>query len=202
MAFTPTHPIIMKLNSILRFSATYTSALAIACLWATSATAWAEESVRQQRFEIFAASQWTTSGKISNFRFSDNFVGGLGLGYNFTDQINVNTDVMFSRVSMASQTTGVSLDANHIAAHVNLDYYLFKSALTPFLTGGVGVDSYDGSQGLTAISKAELSYKVGGGLRWDLTKHIFAKGLYRAAWADIHKTDAAHTISLMLGVKF
>ena len=192
----------MKRNSIVRFSAPLISALTVVCLWTASTTAGAEESVRQQRFEIFAASQWTTSGKISNFRFSDNFVGGLGLGYNFTDQINVNTDVMFSRVSLASQTTGVTLDANHIAAHVNLDYYLFKSALTPFVTGGVGVDSYDGSQGLTKISKAELSYKVGGGLRWDISRHIFAKGLYRIAWADIHKTDSAHTISLMLGVKF
>lgn len=192
----------MKRNSIVQFGALFTAVLTGACLLTAFATAGAEESVRQQKFEVFGASQWTTSGKISNFRFSDNFVGGLGLGYNFTDQINVNTDVMFSRVNLASQSTGVKLDANHIAAHVNLDYYLFKSALTPFVTGGVGVDSYDGSQGLTSISKTELSYKVGGGLRWDLTKHIFVKGLYRAAWADIRKTDSAHTISLMLGVKF
>ncbi|PAW85610.1 MAG: hypothetical protein B9S33_09440 [Pedosphaera sp. Tous-C6FEB] len=192
----------MKSISIQRLRAVSTAVCAGICLLSLATGAGAEESVRQQKFEIFGVSQWTTSGKISNFRFSNNFVGGLGLGYNFTDQINVNTDVMFSRVNLASQGTGARLDANHIAAHVNLDYYLFKSALTPFLTGGVGVDSYDGSQGITAISKTELSYKVGGGLRWDLSKRMFAKGLYRAAWADIHKTDSAHTIALMLGVKF
>ena len=192
----------MKNNSIKRLGSTLASALTGACLLTVAATASAEESVRQQKVDVFAVGQWTTSGKISAFRFSDTFVGGLGLGYNFTDQINVNTDVIFSRVDLTSQTTGLKVDANNIAAHANVDYYLFKSALTPFVTGGIGVDSYDGSQGVTAISKVSFAYKVGGGVRWDLTKHIFAKGLYRAAWADIRKTDAAHTISLMLGVKF
>lgn len=192
----------MKHDSIKRCAATFTSIFAGTCCLTMVSAAGAEESVRQQRFEVFTVGQWSTTGKISSFRFSDSFVGGLGLGYNFTDQINVNTDVIFSQVNLASQTTGVRLDANHIAAHANLDYYLFKSALTPFLTGGIGVDSYDGSQGATAISKAEFAYKVGGGLRWDITKHIFAKGLYRVAWADVSKTDAAHTISLMLGFKF
>lgn len=192
----------MNNDSIKRLTASFTCALTGACLLTAVTTAGAEESVRQQRFEFFTVGQWTTTGKISAFRFSESFAGGLGLGYNFTDQINVNTDVLFSQVNLTSRATGVRLDANHIAAHANLDYYLFKSALTPFLTGGIGVDSYDGSQGATAISKADLSYKVGGGLRWDITRHIFAKGLYRVAWADISKTDAAHTISLMVGLKF
>ncbi len=192
----------MKINTLRQLSSAFAIALIATTLLVLTGKAGAEESVRQQRFEVFTVGQWTTTGKISDFRFSESFVGGLGVGYNFTDHINVNTDVTFSQVNLTSKSTGAKLDANHISAHANLDYYVFKSALTPFLTGGLGVDSYDGSQGVTAISKAELSYKVGGGLRWDITKHIFAKGLYRIAWADIRKSDAAQTVSLMLGFKF
>ena len=161
---------------------------------------WAEDFHRAHKFETFAVGQWTGSDKAGVLHFGSDFGGGLGLGYNLNDHFNVNTDVVFSRVKVADSTATFRTDANHIAAHVNLEAYLFQGPITPFLTGGLGVDDYDGSKG--TISKAALSYKVGAGLRWDINSTIFAKAMYRTAWADIQNSERFHTVSLMLGIKF
>lgn len=163
---------------------------------------WAADFHRAHKFETFAVGQWTGADKAGILRFGNDFGGGLGLGYNLTDHFNVNTDVVFSRVKLERGSANVTTDANHIAAHVNLDAYLLQGPITPFLTGGLGVDSFDGSSGTLKISKSELSYKVGAGLRWDLNSTIFAKAMYRIAWADIQNSERFHTISLMLGLKF
>ena len=155
---------------------------------------------RAHKFETFAVGQWTGADRAGILRFGNDFGGGLGIGYNLTDHLNVNTDVVFSRVNVANSTATFKTDANHIAAHVNLDAYLLQGPIAPFLTGGLGVDSYDGSKG--TLSKSELSYKVGAGLRWDLNSTIFAKAMYRIAWADIQNSERFHTVSLMLGFKF
>ena len=162
----------------------------------------AEDFHRAHKFETFAVGQWSGADKSGILRFGNDFGGGLGLGYNLTDHFNVNTDVVFSRVNLANSTATFRTDANHIAAHVNLEAYLFQGPLTPFLTGGLGVDSFDGSSSTLRISKSELSYKVGAGLRWDLNSTIFAKAMYRIAWADIQNSERFHTISVMLGIKF
>ena len=155
---------------------------------------------RAHKFETFAVGQWSGADKSGILRFGNDFGGGLGLGYNLTDHLNINTDVVFSRVKLADSTATFRTDANHIAAHVNLDAYLLQGPIAPFLTGGLGVDDYDGSKG--TISRAALSYKVGAGLRWDINSTFFAKAMYRTAWADIQNSERFHTVSLMLGIKF
>ncbi|GDY19179.1 hypothetical protein LBMAG56_05240 [Verrucomicrobiota bacterium] len=160
----------------------------------------AEDFHRAHKFETFAVGQWAGSDKSGLLKFGKDFGGGLGLGYNLTDHLNVNTDVVFSKVKIEKGSATFNTDATHISAHVNLDAYLFQGPIAPFLTGGVGVDNYDGSQG--TISKSALSYKVGAGLRWDINSTFFAKAVYRTAWADIQNSERFHRVSVMFGVKF
>ncbi len=190
----PTDPRIMNLTKFL--------SLAASLLLLGGPAVSAADFHRAHKFETFAVGQWTGSDKAGILRFGNDFGGGLGLGYNLTDHLNVNTDVVFSRVSLERGSATVKTDANHIAAHVNLDAYLLQGPIAPFLTGGLGVDSFDGSSGTLKISKSELSYKVGAGLRWDINSTFFAKAMYRIAWADIQNSERFHTVSLMLGIKF
>ena len=53
--------------------------LAAALLLNSGISAFADESPRQQQMEVFAIGQWSGSGKVTSFRFSDNFLGGLGV---------------------------------------------------------------------------------------------------------------------------
>lgn len=162
----------------------------------------AEGFHRAHKFETFAVGQWEGSDKSGLLRFGKDFGGGIGVGYNLTDHLNINTDVVFSKVNVTDQGVNLSANTTHISGHVNLDTYLLQGPIAPFLTGGIGVNSFDGSNGAFKISKSELSYKVGAGLRWDLTNSLFAKAVYRTAWADIRNSERFHTVSLMLGVKF
>ena len=175
-------------------------ALAALTVIAGASVVSAEDFHRAHKFETFAVGQWAGCDKSSALHFSKDFGGGLGLGYNLTDHFNLNTDVVFSQVKIASGGVNVSDNTTHISGHVNADAYIFQGPLTPFVTGGLGVDDYDGRNGVPA--KAALSYKVGAGLRWDINSTIFAKAVYRIAFADIQNSERFHTVSLMLGVKF
>jgi opacity protein-like surface antigen len=166
-----------------------------------AASASAEDFHRSQKFETFAVGQWEGADKSGILNFGKDFGGGLGVGYNLTDHFNVNVDAVFSKVSVGNGAT-IAPDTTHIRGCANLDYNIFQGPLTPFITGGIGVNNYDGSQGTFKLSKSELEYKVGAGLRWDINKVLFAKGLYRTAWSDIRNSERFHTVSIMLGVKF
>ena len=173
--------------------------LAVLALIVGGSVVAAEDFHRAHKFETFAVGQWTGADKSGVLNFSKDFGGGLGVGYNLTDHFNLNTDVVFSQVKI-KEGVNVSPNTTHISGHLNVDGYLFQGPLTPLLTAGLGVDDYDGRNGVP--SKAALSYKVGAGLRWDINSTLFAKAVYRIAWADIRNSERFHTVSVMLGVKF
>src|SRR5436190_3689034 len=83
------------------------------------------------------------NGTRGNLKLDDLFAGGINFGYNITDHLNVNTDMLFTDVDLRFSGGGFSLhdDAPAILWTVNLDYYILPTRFTPYLSAGVGLVS-------------------------------------------------------------
>ncbi len=169
----------------------------------------AQDYSRQGKSEIFGMFQtWSGDtldvdlglGYGESGTIGSSTLYGLGAGYNYTDNLNLNTDWLFGSQdwtltipSMGSATEKMSISNWDI----NLDYNILKSRFTPLVTGGFGFchisDDY-------LASETDLSFNVGLGCRWDITDNIAIKALYRLTWVDIQDADMASFDGFTLSV--
>ena len=105
------------------------------------------------------------------------YTGGVGLGANLNDYINLNTEIGGGTLDVDGtfRNTRGSGSAGVFETKVNLDWNIFKTRLTPVITGGFGLLNLS-ARGYSAWA---YTYGGGGGLRWDFTDRFFAKAIYR-----------------------
>ncbi len=171
----------------------------------------ADGGTRTHEYDFFGAVQIlgddrdTFGNGASAVRQDDTIVGGIGVGWFINEHLNLNTDVMFGVVDLIGSIRTVQADFG--LWNVNLDWYPWKSAITPVLTGGVGLLSYRAQMAPVSQSGFEdedFSYNLGGGIRWDINDQWFAKAVYRvirARWDGADNNVTIESISVMLGVK-
>ncbi len=119
-------------------------------------------------------------------------VFGAGMGLNWDDHFNINTEFLVGRLNTTGTSPlvpGVSVDMDVTAWlwNVNLDYNIFKGRLTPLVTGGVGfiiLSNHDEN-----VNETDFSYHVGVGGRWDIADCLALRVVYRWTWAELEDAD-------------
>ena len=102
--------------------------------------------------EIFgvaqAMSDARTTGLGLSIELDDTVMGGVGLGFNFNDHINLNTAVYFGSIDIAGEDRfsryRVESDSSLWSWDINLDFNILSTSFTPVLTGGLGFLSFSG----------------------------------------------------------
>ena len=117
---------------------------------------------------------------------------GAGMGVNFSDYLNLNTELLVGRMDTVESLTvvpgtDVSLGLTTWLWNANLDYNFCKSRLTPLVTGGLGFIKFhnDGEN----TDEVYFSYNLGLGGRWDITDRIALRVIYRLTWTQIEEAD-------------
>lgn len=128
---------------------------------------------------------------------------GIGLGYNITAQLNVNTAFRFGSIKLE---TG---DADHQETHMfesrddhdvlmgdlNLDYYFMPQAFSPLISGGIGLMKISGdfddlhNRVDFDVEGTNLTCNLGLGFRWDMAENILLKGIYKNTWTKLENTE-------------
>ncbi len=86
---------------------------------------------------------------------------GAGMGLNWNDHLNLNTELLVGRMNTMGSIpsvpgTNVDLDLTAWLWNINLDYNILKSRLTPLVTGGVGFIMLDN----TARTSMKLIFRT------------------------------------------
>lgn len=187
----------------------------------------AAQEVRFGKFEIGGAFQWfagqTVNGDVGGtggrLKVDDIFSGGLHFGYNFTEQLNVNTEFVFGEADLSYSSAGGSRsdDASFFAWMVNLDYYILPTRFTPFVSAGIGLlgltneyeDDYwyyyywDDRE--LPIDEVNFIWNVGGGVRWDPIDNLYLRLGYRLNGTQLEYADEymyVHSVILAVGYSF
>jgi opacity protein-like surface antigen len=153
----------------------------------------AQDWSRKGKSEFFGVFQTmggdTTTGLGITLEMSDFTLYGLGLGYNPTDHWNVNTNLLFGSTDITGTELGITVtdDCSIWGWDVNLDYNILKDRLTPLVSAGIGFFNLNSF----GASETDFSYKLGAGLRWDVTDNLSLKAMYNCTWTTMEDTDSA-----------
>lgn len=172
----------------------------------TSVLCSAQEWSRTEKSEIYGIFQTmdgdnsTISDEISDITVKvkvdihDTEVYGIGLGYNFTEKWNLNTDFLFGTIdtkgTLEGTTSEINLSPSLYVWNLNLDYNFWKRRFSPLVTGGIGCLYFSGDE----YNETDFSYNLGAGLRWDALDFLFIKAVYRMTWTKME--DHEHRILL------
>lgn len=169
-------------------------ALLLAIGVSTSALAQEKGTLRQGGLDIFLLGQQMLGDSTKDKKFSldldveDTFVVGAGLGVNLNDNINLNFDAWTGGTDIKLRGLGKA-DSDLVGVDVNLDYNILRTEVTPVITGGIGFIRFSGSLDDRSFDETDFSYNLGGGVRWDLSRNFFLKGLYRFTWTKLDDTQ-------------
>jgi opacity protein-like surface antigen len=146
---------------------------------------------RRGKTEIFALGQTMGSDSVTesgiDFEIDDAVVGGVGIGHNFYDNLNLNSDIYLGSTDVEARTWfGKSkMDADILGLDLNLDYNVINASFTPLLTAGIGYIRFDADDD---VGETDFSYNIGAGFRYDVNC-FFLKAIYRATWTQLEDTN-------------
>lgn len=177
----------------------------------TSGICRAEEWSRKSKREFFLTGQYMGSDTTTHLgvalEFDSTTVGGLGVGLNLNDHLNLNSDLFIGSTDFTANGLGLTSkdSCTLVGWDVNLDLNMLKTRFTPMVTVGFGFISFNGDHHGGNFKETNYSYNLGGGFRWDVANHFLIKALYRATWTELE--DAKDTIlfdgiSLSIGYIF
>jgi opacity protein-like surface antigen len=179
-----------------------------------------DESSRAGKFEVFGSGQFETGGdaniRLHHFNipvnYGDLWGGGAGFGYNIDTHWNVNGTANFGTVDAKTALPDEVVKSSAFLSTVNLnvDYNLFTSRLTPFLTAGIAIADYSDSVSSPGFSidyfQTSVGVDGGAGVRWEFDEHWFVKAAYKAVWREgvdqFHGEMVVHTANVSVGYAF
>jgi opacity protein-like surface antigen len=127
--------------------------------------------VRAGKWEVYGLGLYdhVTPGGVG----VDVYAGGVGIGYNFIDQLGAYVE--FTAGSASAAVDSASGSASAYAGEIGLNYNILKKPLTPFVTVGLEYLRFtsDGTY------RGFFGPYVGLGARWDFNERWFAKAEYR-----------------------
>ena len=164
----------------------------------------AEEWRRKGKTELFGTIQKMSSEEVKypfthilpvTIDIESTTVYGVGYGQNLTDHWNVNTDLLFGSADADVKIAGITaenVEMDYILWDINVDYNIFKSRLTPLVTGGIGFMDYSvntRATGIGEVNESNFSYNLGAGVRWDVMDNLLLKVIYRSTWTEFDDND-------------
>lgn len=181
----------------------------ILALFILSGIGHAADRGRQGKWEIFIDGRYATGDTTTGLGITmevENFPAlGLGLGYNFHENFNVNGEMLFGSTDLIGRTGAqrVKIDSDVWIGNLNLDYYFLNATLTPLLTGGIGYVNFRGKD--DSFKETDFSYNAGAGVRWEITNQVFFKAVYGMLWTKLRDSDSTlmlHGPSLTIGISY
>ncbi len=154
---------------------------------------------RAYRSELYCVVQVMGSDKVTALSRSGEVdidtttLYGVGMGLNFTEHFNVNTEIMLGWMDVEERSSywgGNVIEHDNDSVYlwnVNLDYNFSKGRLTPFVSAGAGVLGYNGDDRLHEV---HFAGNAGAGIRWDMTDHFAVRVMYRSTWWEIENGDS------------
>ena len=168
----------------------------------------ARASEREEMTDLFIFGQFSgdddttvsMSGIDADITYEDALGIGFGVGRNVNPYVNLNGTLLVAEaeVTAAVGSFSESSDGTLIAPDFNIDWNIFDTDVTPFVTGGAGLMFFIGDE-----SDTEFSYGAGVGVRWDITHDTFMKVWYRARWFEVDEVDDTfllHTFNIGIGI--
>lgn len=167
-------------------------------------------------FIINRVESWDISGGSGSSADIDSDTGwGFTLGYNFNEHLNLGFDFIHNEQSYDATivsgsapftTVDFSHELDNDLYQFNFSYNLLATALTPFVSAGVGWSYIDsnistGDGGLvcwydpwwgyvcnsyySTYSDTSFTYTLGAGLRWDLGRSFTVKASLNRRFVDL-----------------
>jgi opacity protein-like surface antigen len=186
-----------------------------------------QESGRTGTFEVGGLVQWLSGetvdgryrGRDGDLELEDLIGGGINFGYHINEHLNINTDFLYSNADVNFFSPGAASlhdDGSLFLWTVNLDYYIFPTSFTPYLTGGLGLLGLDNwyeddwsccfpPEREIHLSETDFLWNVGGGLRWEATENIVLKLGYRLYGTELEYAGEhmfMHSVLLTVGYHF
>jgi opacity protein-like surface antigen len=170
-----------------------TICLSILVLIMTSAVCSAQEWNRMGRGEFFVLGQQmngdTTTGLGLQLGVDDTVAGGLGIGFNFQEYLNMNMDMYFGNTDLTASGYGFTFreDSDVFGMDFNIDCNFLKSRFSPLISGGIGFINFHDDRGYD-FNETDFSYNLGVGFRFDVTDNFLVKGIYKFTWTELEGT--------------
>jgi opacity protein-like surface antigen len=153
---------------------------------------------RRGKLEIFGIFQPTSGDKTTTdqgveveFKGTNTF--GVGVGYSIIDLINLNGTILWGNSDLETDAPGSdyqrSGDSDLYFMDFNVDVNFMKRRFTPVLSAGIGSASFVGYALGADLEERNLSWNIGGGIRWDPLDHLLIKALYRATWTELESSE-------------
>ncbi len=138
-------------------------------------------------FQMFGDDMVTAWSGEDNVELDATPYFGAGMGFNFNDHLNLNTEMFFGSLGSTQSWIPFPEIHDHVELgawfwNVNLDYNIFESGLTPLITGGGGL--FRVHEGSERISETQVTGNLGAGIRWDMTDAIALRIIYRWLWTE------------------
>lgn len=139
----------------------------------TSSICRAEEWSRKSKREFFLLCQYMGSDTTTHLgvalEFDSAAVGGLGVGLNLNDHLNLNSDLFIGSTNFTANGLGLTIkdDCTLVGWDVNLDLNMLKTHFIPMVTVGFGFITFNGDHHGGNFKETNYSYNLGGGFRWD-----------------------------------
>ncbi len=155
--------------------------------------------------------KWSTihsEGNGKTLELRGDVMRGLGIGLPMNDQLTLNGEFLFGD-PQTSLSPGSNATADMMMFGLNVDYKIREAgacsgSLSPYITAGLGTMNFN--QDVTGgMDEWDMSYSLGGGLRWDMGGSVFLKVAYRWVWVDMDVTSKMELfdgVSLGVGMSF
>lgn len=137
-----------------------------------------EQYSRAGQWEVYGTGLYDYLIPAQNGSSVNVYAGGIGVGYNIIDQINVNLEFIAGGASASGGSSFGSTSANLYGGNLGLDYNILKTRLTPFVTAGLGYWRFNYTGGF----RGYFPLYAGLGARWDINDKWFAKAEYRVSY--------------------
>ena len=174
----------------------------------------AEEFSRAGQMEIFASGYCMGSDNVDllgtgQMEIDDTFMYGMGMGYNFSDHLNMNIEIVTgSTDGTISGITGGESDVELLGMNFNLDFNILKSRFTPIISVGWGFMDFDIDDNYadSIYGGTYATANIGAGFRYDVSDNFLIKAVYRVTWVEeIDYTEdnlVLDGIHVSVGVRF
>jgi len=173
-----------------------------------------EEWHRKGTWEIYGSGQYLFGNTVDFSKFGarlkvdDTAMFGLGAGYHITDHWAVSLDLLggFTSFNSSGMQLALNNDAFVLSANLNAEYNFLRGRFSPLLRAGLGLyDITDNAGYWSTYGETDLSWNVGGGLRWNLSDHFVLKLIGGASWTNLKDSSSTAEfgfVTLGIGATF
>lgn len=176
-----------------------------------SSTAMAAEGDAYARVDAgYSLASAKISGDSNQTLKPKGFIGNVGVGYYYTDNVRVDVNLGFSpdlnKKIKKDTLNGSKIKLKSYTGMVNAYYDFVGSELTPYITVGLGIENTQakikGSTNVSFKSKTSFAYQAGLGAAYEVASGTFLDLGYRFSGTGSQKLKAKNGLNYKLKPKY